>query len=103
MAWSTLHQMSVSNLCETSTKPMSRYHTLPEEVDAFKYGVDVRPEWFQDKVSSNDIVTADTHCFIKTLTSQITAEHGDYIILRASGEIAVLKSHQFEMLFVPAS
>lgn len=82
---------------------MPRFRKIPVEIEAFVYGYDARPDWFQDKVSSNDIVTADTHCFIKTLEGQMTAQAGDYVIQGVKGEIYPCKPDIFKLTYEPVS
>lgn len=69
---------------------MSKYRKKPIEIEAFKLGVDYIPDWFMDKVSSNEIILYgkssgfehydDTNCDIKTLEGVMHANYGDYII-----------------------
>jgi hypothetical protein len=33
------------------------YRKKPVVIEAFRMGIDARPDWFQDKVTSNDITT----------------------------------------------
>ena len=69
---------------------MGRYRKLPVEIEAFRIGIDYIPDWFMDKVSSNEIILHgkssgfehydDTNCDIKTLEGIMHANYGDYII-----------------------
>ena len=65
-----------------------KYIHNSDEVDAFRYYMDPRPNWFCDKVSSNEIVTTETRCIIKSPSGKIkTGQVGDYIVRDACGEI----------------
>ena len=44
-----------------------KYRKRPIVVEAFRYYIDPRPDWFQDKVTLNEIITYETHCEINTL------------------------------------
>lgn len=83
-----------------------KYRKLPVEIEAFRYGIDNRPDWFCDKVSSNDIITfwndncKDlTFCRIKTLEGIMEANYGDYIIQGIAGEIYLCKQDIFEKTY----
>lgn len=83
---------------------MAIYRKLPVEIEAFQYGVDSRPDWFCDKVSSNDIIThwsdnrrspENTYCEIKTLEGVMRGDCYDYIIKGIKGEIYPCKPDIF--------
>ncbi len=69
---------------------MGRYRKLPVEIEAFKFYVDNIPDWFMDKVSSNDITLRncnynrysieEAYCEINTLEGVMIGRGGDYII-----------------------
>lgn len=78
------------------------------KVDAFCYGVDPRPDWFNDKVSSNNIITYigidkdDTscyHCLIKSKYKTTVAMHGDYVIRGTDGEVHAVTSGLFKSTY----
>ena len=62
----------------------------PVTIDAFRFYVDNIPDWFMDKVNSNDIILRncdydkysieEAYCEINTLEGVMTARGGDYII-----------------------
>ncbi|RXZ77311.1 hypothetical protein EBB07_33860 [Paenibacillaceae bacterium] len=73
-------------------------------------GIDDRPDWFQDKVSENEIITyrvtdeddnddpfefSKTYCEIKTLEGTMRGDYGDYIIKGVKGEIYPCKPDIF--------
>lgn len=90
---------------------MPKYRKKPVVIEAFRMGIDPRPDWFQDKVSSNDIITyADkkdegpfnfrkTYCDIKTLEGTMQGDYGDYIIKGVQGEIYPCKPDIFEATY----
>lgn len=88
-----------------------KYRKKPVVIEAFRMGIDNRPDWFQDKVSENEIVTyrvpedennedpfefSRTYCVIKTLEGMMRGEYGDYIIKGVKGEIYPCKPDVFE-------
>ena len=87
---------------------MSQYRKKPVIIEAFQYGIDNRPDWFDDKVTSNDIIThigtdiketQDYYCEIKTLEGVMTGQLGDFIIQGVSGEIYPCKPDIFEKTY----
>lgn len=86
-------------------------------IEAFRMGVDPRPDWFQDKVSSNKITThlvekevdegrfkfKQTYCLIKTLEGVMKDDYGDYIIKGINNEIYPCKPDIFEKTYEPVS
>jgi hypothetical protein len=79
------------------------FRKKPVIIEAFKYIVDPIPDWFMDKVSSNEIIlrnnTATPHCEIKTLEGIMKGEAGDYIIKGIKGEIYPCKPDIFELTY----
>jgi response regulator of citrate/malate metabolism len=78
---------------------MAKFRKKPVVVEAFRYFVDTRPDWFWDKVSTNEIITYETHCDIKTLEGCMRAGIGDYIIQGVKKEIYPCKSDIFEQTY----
>lgn len=84
-----------------------RYRKKPVIIDAFRLGVSCAPEWFSEKVLSEDIVliitsTGDvSRCSIKTLEGIMTAEAGDFIIKGVKGEIYPCKADIFYETYEP--
>ena len=72
------------------------FRKKPIVIQAFRYYVDARPDWFCDKVTTNDIITYETHCDIRTLEEAMRGEIGDYIIQGVKGEIYPCKPDVFE-------
>jgi hypothetical protein len=87
---------------------MPKYRKKPVVIDAFRMGIDPRPDWFQDKVSTNEIIThawresfspfdhSTTWCEIKTLEGTMRGDYGDYIIQGVNGEVYPCKPDIFE-------
>jgi len=80
-----------------------RYAKKPVTVDAFRAGHDHIPDWFMEKVTSNDIVLHTYRnldwCFIKTLEGAMAANYGDWIIKGIKGEIYPCKPDIFEATY----
>lgn len=85
-----------------------KFRKKPVIIEAFQYGVDDRPDWFCDKVASNDIIThigtdlrqpEDYYCEINTLEGVMRGNCYDYIILGVKGEIYPCKPDIFESTY----
>lgn len=74
---------------------MTKYRKKPVVVEAFRYWIDNRPDWFCDEVTKNNIITYETHCDIKTLEGVMRGEKGDYIIKGVKGEVYPCKPDIF--------
>jgi len=86
---------------------MMKYRKRAVIIEAFKFRVDCVPDWFQDKVSTNEIITygedEQSYCIINTLEGQMRGSYGDYIIKGVKGEIYPCKPDIFELTYEPAS
>lgn len=93
---------------------MTKYRKKPVVIEAFEYGTG-RPDWFDDAVSRNDVIThasgpdngpferrSGLWCEIKTLEGTMTAHEGDYIIQGVNGEIYPCKPDIFHKTYEPA-
>jgi hypothetical protein len=85
-----------------------KYRKKPVVIEAFKYGFDNRPDWFNDKVTSNEIITyvgtdmrdpSEYYCEIQTLEGVMKGNCGDYIIKGVQGEIYPCKPDIFEATY----
>lgn len=76
-----------------------KYRKKPVVIEAFRYWIDPRPDWFCDKVTSNEIITFETHCNINTLEGIMIGNAGDYIIKGIAGEIYPCKPDIFEKTY----
>jgi hypothetical protein len=94
-----------------------RYRKKPVVIEAFRMGVDPRPDWFQDEVTAGNITThlvsgeADdsnpwnhkkTYCLIRTLEGIMRGEYGDYIIQGVRGEVYPCNPDIFEATYEKA-
>ena len=75
--------------------------------------IDFRPDWFQNLVSEDKIIThaeafqvtenpfdvRNTYCEIKTKQGTIIGDYGSYIIKDESNSISVLSALEFEELY----
>ena len=86
-----------------------KYIKKPIIIEAFRIGIDYIPDWFANKVSSNDIILHgkssgfnhydDTSCDIKTLEGIMHANYGDYIIKGIKDEIYPCKPDIFKQTY----
>ena len=91
-----------------------KYRKKPVVVEAFRMGIDPRPDWFQNEVTKNRIITdltddeindgnpwnhKKTCCIIKTLEGEMRGDYGDYIIQGVQGEIYPCKPDIFEATY----
>lgn len=80
---------------------MARYIKKPVVIDAFRLGIDNIPDWFMDKLESNDARVyisfpgGLSYARIKTLTGTRTVEVGDFIIKGIDGELSSCKADFF--------
>ena len=90
-------------------------------IEAFRMGIDPRPDWFKNEIEQGNIVVKYNHpvkinngtspndttgttsvigekeyCEIKTLEGIMTGSYGDYIIRGVRGEIYPCKPEVFE-------
>ena len=88
------------------------YRKKPVVIEAFRYAMDSRPDWFDTKVTSNEIITyvgtdirdsSQYYCEIKTLEGIMRGNCGDYIIKGVQGEVYPCKPDIFEMTYEIAS
>jgi hypothetical protein len=88
---------------------MSNYRKKPVVIEAFRFYIDDMPDWFMDKVSTNEITLhncaygvyplEDSYCLIETLEGLMRGEGGDYIIKGIQGEVYPCKSDIFEATY----
>lgn len=76
-----------------------KFRKRPVVIEAFQYGIDPRPNWFDDKVTTSDIVIHCFYCEIKTLEGIMVGNMGDYIIQGVKGECYPCKSDIFELTY----
>ena len=78
---------------------MPKFRKKPVVIEAFRYWIDPRPDWFMDKVSANEIITHDTHCDVRTPEGVMRGERGDWIIKGVKGEVYPCKNDIFEATY----
>ena len=86
-----------------------KYRKKTVVVEAFRLGIDYIPDWFMDKVSTNEVMlhgkseafnfVPDTNADIHTLEGVMHADYGDYVIQGVSGEIYPCKPDIFEKTY----
>ena len=89
-----------------------KFRKKPVIVEAFKFYVDNIPDWFMDKVTTNDIILRncgyhkysieEAYCEINTLEGVMVGRGGDYIIKGVNGEIYPCKADIFEKTYEEA-
>jgi len=58
-----------------------KFRSIPIIIEAFRYNIDPRPDWFQDEVTKNTILTYEDHCIMKLPgTDEERVGVGEYII-----------------------
>lgn len=82
-----------------------KYRKKPVVIEAFQLGIDYIPDWFMDKVTSNDVILHgtssgfehhdDINADIKTLEGVMHANFGDFIIKGVKGEVYPCKPDIF--------
>lgn len=80
---------------------MTKFRKKPVTIEAFRYWIDPKPDWFHDKVAKNDIIAYNTHCEINTLEGVMRGNLGDYIILGIAGEVYPCKPDIFRETYEP--
>lgn len=88
---------------------MAKYRKKPVIIEAFKFYVDPMPDWFTDKVASNDVILRncdyrryeidEAYCEINTLEGVMCGDGGDFIIQGVNGEIYPCKPDIFELTY----
>lgn len=81
-----------------------KFRKKPIIIEAFRFGEDNIPDWFMDKVSSNEIILSKTwrdipYCEIKTLEGIMLANAGDWIIKGIKNEIYPCKDEIFKATY----
>jgi hypothetical protein len=91
-----------------------KYRKKPIVIEAFRMGIDSRPDWFRSEVTKDRIIIHPTNdgindggpwnhrktcCTIKTLEGKMRGDYGDYIIRGVQGEIYPCKPDIFEATY----
>ena len=79
-----------NNIVMLKNNIMTKYRKKPIEIEAFKFYLEPMPDWFMDKVSSNDVILHNcdykrftieqAYCEIKTSEGVMICNGGDYVI-----------------------
>ena len=76
------------------------YRKKPVVIEAFQLGVDHMPNWFVDKVRTEEIAFDEKlGAYIQTLEGVMQAGVGDYIIKGVAGEIYPCKPDIFNKTY----
>ncbi|HBF2092617.1 TPA: hypothetical protein KN011_003240 [Clostridioides difficile] len=83
---------------------MAKFKKKPVEVEAFRLGYDIEPEWFigNSRVCNfmeEKCINGHVSCDLETLEGTMRANKGDYIIQGVKGEIYPCKADIFEMTY----
>jgi hypothetical protein len=81
---------------------MTRYRKKPVEIDAYCFNQQPengRPDWFQDAVTANQIITYPDCALIHTLEGTMRADLGDWIIKGTAGELYPCKPDIFAAIY----
>ena len=88
---------------------MGFYRKKPVVIEAFKLGVEPFPDWFIEKIKSQEVIIDYTmceqpwkHCYCEIHTPEGIMEayaHKDYIIKGTRGEIYPCKIEIFEEIY----
>lgn len=84
---------------------MAQFRKKPIVVEAYCFNQqrdNFRPDWFQDAVSANTIVTHPDCAFIRTLEGTMCADIGDWIIKGVKGELYPCKPDIFAATYESA-
>ncbi len=86
-----------------------KYRKKPVVIEAFQFYVDPMPDWFMDKVTTNEVVLYncvygrysidEAYCHIETLEGTMEGRGGDYIIKGVNGEIYPCKPDIFKKTY----
>ncbi|UWD47144.1 hypothetical protein NYR90_11365 [Clostridioides difficile] len=83
---------------------MAKFKKKPVEVEAFRLGYDIEPEWFigNSRVCNfmeEKCINGHVSCDLETLEGTMRANKGDYIIQGVKGEIYPCRADIFEMTY----
>jgi len=81
---------------------MPKFRKKPVVIEAFRLAFDNVPDWFMDKVTTNECVIYPQYAEIKTLEGTMRADAGDFIIKGVKGEIYPCKPDIFAATYEPA-
>lgn len=83
---------------------MSKYQKKPVTVEAFQWGVDIKPKWAAEAFVEGTLIEVDTgidlELHIETLEGEMIAEQGNFVIQGVHGEIYSCKPDIFEETYI---
>lgn len=83
---------------------MTKFQKKPVTVEAFQWGVDIKPKWAAEAFVEGTLIEVDTgidlELHIETLEGEMTAEQGDFVIQGVHGEIYSCKPDIFKETYV---
>ena len=83
---------------------MAQFRKKPVVIEAYCFNQvrsNARPDWFQDRVTANEIITFEDYAVIKTLEGDMRADLGDWIIKGVKGEVYPCKPDIFAATYDP--
>jgi hypothetical protein len=83
---------------------MAQFRKKPVVIEAYCFDQkreNYRPDWFQDRVSTNEIITYPDHAIIKALEGDMRADLGDWVIKGVKGEVYPCKPEIFAATYDP--
>jgi hypothetical protein len=83
---------------------MPKFRKKPVVIEATCYDQlpsNYRPDWLQDAVSANTVITYPDHAIIRTLEGDMRADLGDWIIKGIKGELYPCKPDIFTATYEP--
>jgi hypothetical protein len=81
-----------------------KYRKKPLVIEAYQYtqgGDNPRPDWFQDRVTSNVIITHPERFIAQTPEGIMVGELNDWCILGVKGEVYPCKPDIFALTYEP--
>ena len=84
-----------------------KYRKKPVVIEAFEFAKDNIPDWFMDKVTSNEIILHGDYrhlmwADIRTLEGVMRADRGDFVIQGVNLEVYPCKPDIFEKTYEKA-
>ncbi|PND41308.1 hypothetical protein B0W51_05945 [Leuconostoc mesenteroides] len=81
-----------------------KYQKKPVVIEAFQWGVDVKPKWAAEAFVEGTLIEVDTgidlELHIETLEGEMVAEQGDFVLQGVHREIYSCKPDIFEETYV---
>jgi hypothetical protein len=81
---------------------MLKFRKKQVDVEAFRWGVDDPPAWFQDAISKGKVELDGSWAVIETLEGKMRAEKGDWVIRGVQGELYPCKPDIFQQSYEAA-